>query len=449
MNRYIPWAALLMLAACDSAPPTTPESGSANPGPSVSAPPTTSTSSPPLVASNSAAPTAPPSAPPSSADLAKLAKANNALGLDLYQQIRTKPGNLAFSPLSISTALAMTWAGAKGETATQMQKVLHFEGKADDAADLAGKLVKSLGDTSKPYTLHIANRLFGDKAYSFEKAFLDKTAERFGAPLEALDFVHAADTGREHINAWVATETHDRIKNLIPSGALDTDTRLVLVNALYFKGDWSDPFLEKNTQPAAFHTSKTDQKDVPMMHATESFEFVAADGIKVLELPYKGNDLAMALVLPDAVDGLDAVEKKLTPEVLDGYFSKLSGERVMVTLPKFEIDPPEAMKLGDELKQLGMPLAFDRDKADFSGIANPPNPADRLYIAKVFHKAFVKIDEHGTEAAAATAVDMARAGGVPAKPAEFTADHPFLFFIRDTKSGLILFAGRVSDPSAK
>jgi serpin B len=187
------------------------------------------------------------------------------------------------------------------------------------------------------------------------------------------------------------------------------------------------------------------------MKQVETFKLAVTDGVKLLEMPYQGGELAMTLVLPDAIDGLDAVEKRLTQAALDGWIGALRPERVIVALPKFEIDPPEPLSLGETLKALGMPLAFDRDKANFTGIANPPRPEDRLYIGKVFHKAFVKLDEKGTEAAAATAVVMPRALGAPPsrQPPEFRADHPFLFFLRDTQSGTILFMGRVSDPAAK
>jgi len=385
--------------------------------------------------------------------------------LDLYARARSSKGNLALSPLSLSTALTMTWAGARGDTAAQMAKVLHLEGSVDHVLDLAGKLLASYQAPEQKVTLRVANRLFGDKAFTFDQGYLDRTKAAFGAPLEALDFRAAADDGRQRINAWIAKETQDRIKDLIPPGGLTSLTRLVLANAVYFLGDWLTPFKKEATRPDPFHLTKTDTKSVPTMHQTGHFRFAARDGVKVLELPYQGEDLAMTLVLPDAVDGLDALEARLAPAALASWVGALASNNVAVALPRLEIDPPGALSLGATLAALGMPLAFDPVKADFTGIATPPDPvtmggdppnpparpAERLHIDKVFHKAFVKVDEKGTEAAAASAVVMAARGMMrpAAPPVEFTADHPFLFFLRDVRSGMILFMGRVSDPAAK
>jgi serpin B len=391
--------------------------------------------------------------PPTASELASLARSNTAFALDLYAKLRARAkGNLALSPLSISTALTMTWAGARGETAAQMKKVLHLEGDPDRAVSVTGALVAEYGAADNKVTVRIANRLFGDKAYTFDPGYLGRVDAAFGAPLEPLDFKTAAEGARGHINGWVSGATEGRITNLIPPGGVDADTRLVLTNAIYFKGDWATPFERDATRPAAFHTTATDQHDVPTMHQEASFHFASLDGVKVLELPYQNGALAMSLVLPDAVDGLDALEARLTPEALGKWLGALAGVKVDVSLPRLEIDPPDPLSLGDRLQELGMPLAFDRRQADFTGIASPPSPEDRLSIAKVFHKAFVKVDEKGTEAAAATAVTMAVAGAAappPTPPPEFKADHPFLFFLRDVRSGMILFMGRVGDPAAR
>jgi serpin B len=449
MRSFAPLLSLAFLcAACD---PPTPAATSSSGGP-----PTPPASASPTAAADSATPPGPttapaPVAPPAAGELGALARSNNALAFDLYGKARTAPGNLALSPISISTALTMTWAGAKGETAAQMKKVLHAEGEADKAMDISGKLIASFAGADSKVTLRVANRLFGEKTYTFDQGYLDRTRAAFGAPLEALDFTHATDPSRVHINQWVATQTQDRIKDLIPVKGLDDQTRLVLVNAIYFLGDWMSPFEQNRTKPAAFHATATDTKDVPTMNQVEHFRFAAVDGVKLLEMPYQGGEVAMTLVLPDAPGGIDAVEKQLTSELWTKWVGALQSDRVIVALPKFEINPAASLSLGDTLQALGMPLAFDRARADFTGIANPPNPADRLFIAKVFHKAFVKVDEKGTEAAAATAVVMARAGAAaPSKPpAEFKADHPFLFVLRQVKSGAILFMGRVSDPGVK
>jgi serpin B len=433
----------LMLAACEPpAPAVTPSPDSPAPvGSGALAAPTTP-----------AAPNAPaaPIAPPTAGEATGLAKSSNALAFDLYGKARSQSGNLALSPISISTALTMTWGGARGETAAQMKKVLHAEGDAGQAMDVAGKLLGSFGGGDGKVTLRVANRLFGEKTYAFDPGYLDRTKAAFGAPLEGLDFKRAADASRVHINEWVAKQTQDRIKDLLPPQSLDTDTRLVLTNAIYFLGDWYSPFSKEATRPARFQAA-SGVKDVPTMSQVGLFSFAATDGVKVLEMPYVGGEVAMTLVLPDAPDGLPALEKRLSSGVLTTWIGATQRERVDVALPKFEIDPAASLSLGETLKSLGMPLAFDQTQADFTGMAKPGSGADRLFISKVFHKAFVKVDEKGTEAAAATAVVMTKESAVmPSKPAaEFRADHPFLFFLRDVKSGAILFMGRVSDPAVK
>ncbi len=388
---------------------------------------------------------------PTDAEIAVFAKSNNAFGLDLYGKARAQAGNVAIAPISVTSALTMTWGGARGETAAQMKKVLHAEGDAGPAMDVAGKLVGSFGNDGNKVTLRVANRLFGEKTYAFDPAYLDHTRAAFGAPLESLDFKGAFEASRGHINDWVAGQTQDRIKELLPAGALDADTSLVLTNAIYFLGAWASPFAIAATRPAPFHATAKAASDVPTMSQTEQFRFAATDGVRVLEMPYAGGDVAMTFVLPDAPDGLDAVEKRLSTATIDAWTSALKPDRVAVALPKFEIAPAASLALGGALQELGMPIAFDKSKADFSGMINAKSPADRLFISKVFHKAFVKLDEKGTEAAAASAVVMSGPGGVApsAPPSAFKADHPFLFLLRHVKSGAVLFMGRVSDPSKK
>lgn len=437
-----------LCAACDPKPPVATSSG-------ATTTPSSSATSPVVADSSTPADTtapAPPAAPPAPGELGGLAKSSNALAFDLYAKVRAQGGNLALSPISISTALTMTWGGARGETAAQMKKVLHVEGEPGQAMDVAGKLLASFSNADSKVILRVANRLFGEKTYAFEQAYLDRTKAAFGAPLEELDFKHAAEPSRVHINSWVAKQTQDRIKDLIPSRAITADTRLVLTNAIYFLGNWRTPFTKEATRPEPFHATATATSDVPTMHQTASFQFAATDGVKLLEMPYEGGEVAMTFVLPDAVAGLEAVEKRLSPEVLDRWVHAMAAERVMVALPKFEINPTRSLVLRDMLEALGMPLAFDPAKADFSAMGRSSKAEDQLSISNVFHKAFVKLDEKGTEAAAATAVVMVGRGAPPRPsepPAEFRADHPFLFVLRHVKSGAILFMGRVSDPAAK
>ena len=391
----------------------------------------------------------PAAAGPSPDEMTRLARSNNAFAFDLYRGLGPGPGNRAVSPASITTALAMAWGGARGETAAQMQRVLRFEGPQGEVLRASGQLAATLQDPSRPIVFRIANRLFGEKTYAFEPAYLAATKAAFGGALEPVDFKHAAEAARILVNGWVEEKTEKRIRDLVPPGAVDSDTRLVLVNAIYFLGDWEEPFAKESTRPAAFSTSASVKKDVPTMHAVESFRFAAKDGLKAVELPYKGGQMSMLVILPDAVDGLPALGASLTAERLDGIVQSLAATRVLVALPKFEVDPAGALPLGEVLEKLGMADAFSRERADFTGIANPADPRDRLFISEVFHKAFVKVDEKGTEAAAATAAVMARAAAALAPPREFKADHPFLFFIRDHASGMVLFMGRVADPSAK
>jgi serpin B len=235
---------------------------------------------------------------------------------------------------------------------------------------------------------------------------------------------------------------------LIPPRAIDAETRLVLVNAIYFLADWAEPFDKSATRPATFHVRGKDAKDVPTMNKSLYVRHAKLDGAAIAELPYRGGATSMLLLLPDERDGLAKLEASLDAKKLDAWVEKLEAKQLRVVLPKLEIDPAEPIELGKALSGLGMSIAFDRDKADFTGIANPPKPEDRLFIGKVFHKAFVRVDEKGTEAAGATAVVMPRAGGMPPKPVEFVVDRPFLFLIRDHASGLVLFIGRVTDPSA-
>jgi len=388
---------------------------------------------------------------------AALVQASNAFGLDLWARLREEEGNRVFSPASISLALGMTWAGARGETGEQMARVLHF-GEQEAVHAAAAALLARWNDPGREqYELRVVNRLFGEQRYTFEQDFLALTRRRYGAPLEALDFSGAPDPSRQHINAWVAGQTADRIRDLLPPRSVDSDTRLVLTNAVYFLGKWVSPFEPNLTRDADFHVAPGRTVQVPTMHRTAPFAYGEAPGLTLLEMPYRGEDLAMVFLLPNERDGLDALERGLSAEALSGWLAALSSDpapgslsptRVAVSLPKFEIDPASSTALKQTLVEMGMPVAFDRGAADFTGMANPPDPRERLHISQVFHKAFVRVDEEGTEAAAATAVVMGRgAGPPPAQPKVFQADHPFLFLIRDLRSGMILFLGRVSDPS--
>lgn len=434
----------LLFFACDKAPKPAP----------VAAPTAAASDAP--AASTAAAGETPPTTespprttmPPAS-ETKRLASSSNALGFDLWSRARAAgeaKGNLAMSPASVAMALAMTYGGAKGETAEQMKRVLRAEDDAGALMTSWGKLAAALGDPSRPMKLRIANRLFGEKTYAFEQPYLDATRAAFGAPLEALDFKTAPEPSRARINAWVEERTERRIKDLLPERSIEPLTRLVLVNAIYFLGAWQSPFEADRTRDEPFKTTPASTKSVPTMHQVMHVRFAQADGVKVLELPYKGGAASLVVALPDRVDGLAALEASLSNATLEGWTRRLATENVHVALPRFEVNPAAPLSLAKALADLGMPLAFERRKADFTKIADPRDPDERLSVDDVFHKAFVKLDEKGTEAAAATAVVMAAAGGPPPKPLEFKADHPFLFFIVDDASGLVLFMGRVTEP---
>ncbi len=385
----------------------------------------------------------------SPAELDELVAGNSAFALDFYQAVRSQPGNLFFSPYSLSIALGMTYAGAKDLTEQEMARTLHFTlpqerlHPAFNALDLqmAGRGQEAKGD-EQPFTLHIVNALWGQQDFPFLPQFLDGLARDYGAGLRLLDFKVGADNARQAINGWVSRETQDKIKDLIPPGGVDTYTRLVLVNAIYFKADWQFPFEKINTRDAPFTLLDGSQVSVPLMSFERAREipYLAGQGFQAAELPYLGGASSMVLLVPDAGNfaefeaSLDAGKVR---EVIDA----LETQPVMVLLPKFQFDTPFALK--DVLMQMGMPAAFDEQQADFSGMDGQRD----LYIGDVFHKAFVAVDEKGTEAAAASAVVM-REVSAAINPVQvvLNVDRPFIFLIRDKSTGAILFVGRVLHP---
>ena len=396
------------------------------------------------------------------------ATAINALGIDLLAKTG-KPGeNALLSPYSIQNALAMTYAGAAGGTRDEMAKALHFPKDGAELnksfaalqAELAAiaartkatvaQSKKDEGEVKEPITFSVANRLYGQEGYDFRKPYLALLKESYGAPLEQVDFKKAPGHAANLINAWVEEQTHKRIRDLVPDGALNSDSRLVLVNAIYFKAAWQDEFEDNSTRPASFHVNGGGAKKVPTMIQETQYGYAKKEGYTAVALPYIGSDLQLLVLLPDKANGLAALEAKLTPGMLAGC-AKLDPTDVVLWLPKFKIEPP-AMELSGELQALGMKTAFDdpAGSANFDGIA-PRTRGDYLYISEVFHKTFLSLDEHGTEAAAATVVMMpvgaaAPGGPPPPKPKEVHVDHPFIFAIQDCNSGACLFLGCVNDP---
>ena len=371
---------------------------------------------------------------------------NTEFAFDLYEKlkddskIKKAGGNLFFSPYSISTALAMTWAGARGMTEKQMAEVLHFTLPKTQLHKAFGSLEKKLNEAGQEgrYQLSVANALWGQAGYNFLDEFLELTEKSYGAGLKEVDFVTQAEKVRLIINAWVEEKTQEKIKDLIKRGVLDRLTRLVLTNAIYFKGDWLNQFDKKRTRDEPFKLKRREQVKVPMMHIKERFKYWADDKLQVLQLPYKGEELSMVILLPVKEDGLSDMEKSLTSESLEKWLKGLRKQEIMVALPKFKMTTD--FELAEYLKKMGMPDAFGGN-ADFSGMTGDKS----LFISAVIHKAFVAVDEEGTEAAAATAVIMGRTS-VSAPPKVFRADHPFLFIIKDKRSQSILFMGRVMNP---
>jgi serpin B len=381
-------------------------------------------------------------AAPASGDTAAVVKGNNRFGFDLYHRLNGGSGNLFLSPYSISTALAMTEAGAKGQTAEQMRHVLHLPSDAEAQAGLT-HLMKELnaGGAKKAYQLSVANALWGASNYPFRPDYLKRVKDNFGAELTNLDFAANPDGARHTINGWVEKETNDKIKDLIGPGVLGARTRLVLTNAIYFKGMWERPFKKEQTKDEPFRTSTGAQPKVPLMHQTARLLYAEADGLQALEMPYAGKDLAMLVLLPHK-DDLSGLESKLSPEFLDAVSSKLEWQEVIVSLPRFKTTAQ--FELSHELSSMGMGLAFS-GQGDFSGMTTATEP---LQISEVIHKAFVDVNEEGTEAAAATAVTVRAAAIARPKPLPvFRADHPFVYLIRDVRNGSVLFLGRMTDPT--
>jgi len=383
----------------------------------------------------------------SEADLALLIEGNSAFAFELYQALREEEGNLFYSPHSISVALAMTYAGARNETAQQMADTLQFMLEQDRLhpafnwldAELAKRGEGAAGKDEEGFSLNIVNAIWGQKDYTFLSDFLDVLAENYGAGLRILDFINETEQSRLAINKWVSDQTEGRIEDLIPQGAIDALTRLVLTNAIYFNAAWEYPFNGNMTADGPFHLLDGGQVSVPMMKQTETFGYTEGEGYQAVELQYDGNELSMVILLPEA-GNFDSFEEGLQAQQVDDIISGLQDTRVTLTMPQFEFDSEFSLK--DTLPEMGMPIAFS-DEADFSGMTGNRE----LFISDVIHKAFVAVDEAGTEAAAATAVIM-KLTAVPEPPVEVTIDRPFIFLIRDIETGAILFVGRVLNPSA-
>ncbi|WP_448521866.1 serpin family protein [Pseudothermotoga sp.] len=368
---------------------------------------------------------------------ANAANSVNSFGLDLYRVLSGKEGNIFFSPFSISTALAMTYLGADGNTALQMKQVLHFEDEG--LHESFSKLIASLNKPAEGYKLSIANALWVQRNYPLLETFLRDIDSYYRAPVNTVDFVTDLDNSIRKVNDWIEEKTAGKIKNMLTRDDVDSLTRLILTNAIYFKGKWKMPFDEKLTKKDFFYENETTKVEVDMMELTEKFEYYEDDQVQVLKLPYAGSSLSMLIVLPKVSVKLMELEKDLTKEKIEGWLKNLSETRVQLFLPRFKIQQRLSMK--ETLMKMGMIDPFT-DRADFSKI----DGTRKLKIQNVIHQAFVEVNEEGTEAAAATAVIMGIKMAMPVMPVIFRADRPFMFFIQEETSNTILFMGRLQKP---
>ncbi len=369
---------------------------------------------------------------------------NNEAAFALYRQIAMgTTDNLFFSPFSISTALSMTYAGADGSTADEMQKALHYGPNTPEYHTAYGDFLRKLEqDAANRIELNIANRLWCDADYELHAPFMKLNAEAYNAPVEQLDFQGKHEASRRHINRWVEGQTKKRISNLIPEGAVNEDTRLVLTNAIYFKGQWATQFNKALTRERSFHPLAASSFSHSFMHIKQHFGYNEQAAYSTLRLPYEGGMHSMVLVLPHSNAQFAEAEAAINPEALRNALRARSHE-VQVALPKFKLDIPLSLK--NQLKAMGMEEAFST-AANFSRMS----PTADLAISEVIHKAFVEIDEEGTEAAAATAVVMMTTSSAmqePRMPKTFIADRPFLFYIVDDSTGAVLFMGRMMQPA--
>ncbi|MFA5308000.1 MAG: serpin family protein [Dehalococcoidales bacterium] len=379
-------------------------------------------------------------------DMTMLVNGDGEFAFDLYQALKKEGGNIFYSPYSISLALAMTYAGARGETAQQMADTLHYllpQSALHPAFNSLGIELDKRGEGAQGkdeqgFRLNIVNAIWGQKDYKFLSAYLDLLAENYGAGLRVLDFIKNTDQSREVINQWVSDQTEGRIKDLIPEGSIDSLTRLVLTNAIYFNAAWALPFQPEATQNGPFHLISGTDVTVAMMKQTGSFKYVEGDNYQAIELPYDGQELSMVIFLP-ALGQFQAFEEAMTSQLAsDISAQKINNRQVALTMPRFEFKSEFGLK--ETLMGMGMVDPF-LDSADFSGMSSQSD----LHIDDVVHKAFVSVDEAGTEAAAASAVIVGTTS-MPAEPVAVTLDRPFVFLIRDIQTGAVLFIGRVMNP---
>ena len=388
------------------------------------------------------------------ATISALVLDNNAFALNLFEQLAaSNDGNLIVSPYSVSLALAMTYAGAEGDTAEQMAQALTFAIDRDELPAAFRSLTDDLVDRGTAEadkdeqvtarTLSVANALWGEQTFPFDESFTDLLADDYDAPMNLVDFKNDPEGTREEINAWVADKTNNRIENIVPEGLITEAARLVLANAIWFYGAWRYQFDPEDTEEAPFHLLDGESVDVPFMNLHEDFSYASGPTYEAVELPYEGSGFSFLVVMPET-DAFDDFEQSLHAGVLEDIARNLERTDIRLAFPSFEFE--FGAQLADALAALGMVDAFEAGVADFSGMIGEGTD-EKLFISSILHKAFIKLDENGTEAAAATVVMMEGAAAAPTEPIEVTIDRPFLFAIRDTETGTLLFLGRVLNPA--
>jgi len=383
--------------------------------------------------------------PISTEGLSNVVDANNKFAIDLYSKYKTNEGNVFFSPYSISTALAMTYEGARGQTAEEMQKVFYFPEDSNTMRNGYANLYAEINKPDKKYKLSVANALWAENDFQFLDEYFNVVDQYYNGKVTNLDFKRDPEGSRVTINNWVEDKTNDKIKDLIPSGVINSMTRLVLTNAVYFKGEWVKQFNKDDTIERDFTTDSNNIVKAFMMQRTDDesiYNYGENNILQILEMPYSGDDLSMLIILPKD-NNLEDVEKSFTTDELSDWKDELKEQRVNVFLPRFKFETKYFM--AEDLAEMGMPTAFGN--ADFSGMTGKMD----LVISQVIHQAFVEVNEEGTEAAAATAVIMKETSAGPGGPTipVFNANHPFIFIIQQKDTGNILFMGRVSNPTTQ
>jgi len=380
---------------------------------------------------------------PSKYTIESLAESNNLFTVDLFKQIQSKSENLIFSPYSIGTVLAMIYSGSGGKTAEEMSEVLYFPQQALlDPVESGMRESIQETDTMRGTDFRLANAIWAQENFSFLPDYLERVEKYYDAPLTLMDFVETTnrEESRKKINHWVEEKTNRRIRDLIQPGILDASTRLVLTNAIYFNGGWMFPFDKAATSPSLFHISTQESTKTDFMHQTRSYPYYEDEEIQAICLPYKNNRMVMMVILPKSIEGWRMISQVINYERIDLVLSGMGTKEVQLALPKFRSE--FQINLRQELTSMGMGTAFSR-QADLSGMTGEKN----LFVDEVIHKAFIEVNETGTEAAAATAAIIGLKSSLRDDPVRFNADHPFVFFLLDRQTGCIIFTGRLVKPS--